>query len=471
MEIQKMPEEMLGEICSYLGGYSYVASLVPYLRSCVEEVNKDDFLLEVYEKQDRVLIYKYGLFPNYRMVERCVSIAVKKENMTLLSWLFEKSQGKLVQMIAKQATVHGSYKVFTWAHERGCSITKKMFYRAAESDNSKLYRFMKSKQEPSSVQGCANMALYAGKFRILPAILEDLEDLDISYELGVTGSRGLIKSFSRFHDLDPNLLLSGACLHLHKELVLWLKNKYEITDLLSEDQLPLLKGFYAFLTENKSEEEKLDFLKFLDENFTVDYYEATYELSSTNHMSILRWCLTKTTDISTAVFNIACRNTVEDMEYLYNLGHFRNNVEYYESAVYAGKPENLTWLESKGLTISSFPPVNLGRYRKPSQVIEGAIIPCFQWLSERGVKILSGTLHESSAANDMKTFIWLLDNVKVLDSNVLCTVICRGKKFNLQAFSALLPFVDKEKASALLKQKTCTNYLLLEEAKRRLLVC
>lgn len=428
MEMQQIPKEMLGEICSYLGGYSYVASLVPYLRSCVEEVNKDDFLLEVYEKQDYDLICKYGLFPNYRVVERCVSIAVKKEDMTLLSWLFEKSQGKLVQMMAKQATVHGSYKVFTWAHERGCSITKKMFYKAAESDNSKLYRFMKSKQEPSSVQGCANMALYVGKLRILPAILEDLEDLDISYELGVTGSQRLIESFSRFHQPDPNLLLSGACLHLHKELVLWLKNKYEITDLLSEDQLPLLKGCYAFLTENKSEEEKLDFLKFLDENFNVDYYEATCELSSTNHMSILRWCLTRTTQVSTDVFNIACRNTVEDMEYLYSLGHFGDDVKYYESAVYAGKPENLTWLESKGLTISCFPPFTLGRYRQPSQVVEGAIIPCFQWLSEREVKILSDTLRESHAANDIETFSWLMDKVEVSELEVLCRVICRGKK-------------------------------------------
>lgn len=460
-----MPQEMLENVCSFLGGYSYVASLVPYLRSCVEGANKEEFLLEVYKKQDLAFISKYGLFPTYKVVKRCVSFAVQEENLELVSWLFEQSQGKLLQMIAEQAALHGSFLLFTWAHEKDCSITDEMFYKVIRSGNSKLYKFMRSKAQPP-VRMCTYKALRWKRFRMLPTVFEEYEDLNVVCEMTATGNWGLIESFSRFHDVNPCLLFSGACLGMQKDIVLRLKDKYNLTHVPLGDDLPLLRGCYVFLKEDKSEEEKLDFLQFLDQNFTVDYMEATYELSSTDHMSILKWCLSKGS-VSTKVFHIACRNTVQDMEYLYNLGYFRNIPSYYNSAVYSGRPENLTWLESKGLTIPK-----LDRCREKSQVVQGSIIPCLQWLVDRKITILGDVLSEASSVGDLKTFYWLLDNVEISGMMNIYSVAIRREKFNLEVFTALLPYLDKEKTKLEIEKKkqTRSNYLLYEEAER-LLAC
>ncbi|SPN79809.1 Ankyrin repeat-containing protein [Cedratvirus Zaza IHUMI] len=473
MEMQQMPKEMVENVCSYLGGYSYVANLVPYLRSCIEGANKEDFLVEVYKRQDFAFIRKYNLFPTYKVVEECVSLVVREENIIILSWLFEKSQGKLLKMIAEKAALAGSYPIFVWARHKGCPISDEMFYNVAKSGNIRLYKFMKSERGNPPVRVCTSRATYAEKFRMLPVILEDEENIDIDYELGVVGNIRLIESLFRFNELDVYTVLSGACSSLNKELVLWLKNKYDLTDLPSEDDLPLLKSCYVFLREDKSEEEKFDFVKFLDEHFTLDYVELTCDLSFTNHMSILRWCLSKQVAVSKEIFRIACRNSVEDMAYLDSLGHFRNNPVYYIDATCAGKVENLTWLEKRGLSFSvvlnNRPDINAYR-------VQGSIIPCLEWFVKKGIKIPSEALRESAYNRDMETFYWLLDGVDdhdKADLRQLSLWATYTEDFNLEIFTALLPYTDKERTREIIeaKKRTCSNYLLYEEAERRLLGC
>nr|WIL02900.1 hypothetical protein Cbor_497 [Cedratvirus borely] len=471
MEMQQMPKEMVENVCSYLGGYSYVANLVPYLRSCVPGANKEDFLVEVYKRQDFAFIHKYNLFPTYKVVEKCVSAVVREENITILSWLFEQSQGELLHMIAEQAALVGSYLVFTWAHDKGCPVRDKLVYSVIKSGNVRLAKFIKGVY-PIQVLGCAYRALYSRNFRVLPVILDQAENIDIDFELGVAGSHRLIENFSRFHELNPNLLLSGACLGLHKELVLWLKNKYNLTRLPSEDDLPLLKGCYVFLSENKSEEEKFDFLKFLDEHFTLDYVELTWDLSSTNHMSILRWCLSKQMRLSREIFRIACRNSVEDMTYLDSLGYFRDNQTYYIDVTYAGKVENLSWLKKKGLPLSNA--LNHGRrYNAGAYMTDGSIIPCLEWFIKKGVKIPPQVLQECFYRQDMETFRWLLDKVDTSNRHTmeelsLCATF--ADDFNLEVFTALLPYSNREKIKEIIeeKKKTRSNYLLYKETERLL---
>nr|WIL03855.1 hypothetical protein Cplu_498 [Cedratvirus plubellavi] len=471
MEMQQMPKEMVENVCSYLGGYSYVANLVPYLRSCVEGANKEDFLVEVYKRQDFTLICKYKLFPTYKVVEECVSTVVREENITILSWLFEQSQGKLLKMIAEKAALVGSYLVFTWARHKGCPVSDEMFYNVAKSGNIMLYKFMKSERNNPPVQVCASRATYAEKFRMLPVILEDEENIDIDYELGIVGNIRLIESLFRFNELNVYTVLSGACSSLNKELVLWLKNKYDLTDLPSEDDLPLLKSCYVFLKEDKSEEEKFDFVKFLDEHFTLDYVELTRDLSFTNHMSILRWCLSKQVAVSREIFRIACRNSVEDMAYLDSLGHFRNNPEYYIDAARAGKVENLEWLEKRGLFLSGV--LNYNHHYTCAYRVKGSIIPCLEWFVKKGIRIPSEALREAHHDQDMETFYWLLERVEY-NTHVLRQLsgwVISIQDFNLEVFTALLPYTDKERTREIIeaKKRTYPNYLLYEEAERRLL--
>ncbi|QIN54557.1 hypothetical protein [Cedratvirus kamchatka] len=471
MQMQQMPKEMVENVCSYLGGYSYVASMVPYLRSCVPGANKEDFLIDVYRRQDFALICEYDLFPTYKVVEECVSLVVKQENLTILSWLFEQSQGRLLKMIAKQAALFGSYLVFTWAHQKGCSINDEMVHSVIESGNIRLFKFIKGVYSSLRVLNCAYRALYSRNFRILPVILDQAENIDIDFELGVAGSQSLIENFSRFHELNPNLLLSGACLGLHKELVLWLKEKYNLTRLPSEDDLPLLKGCYVFLSENKSEEEKFDFLKFLDQHFTLDYVELTWDLSATNHISILRWCLSKQARLSREIFRIACRNSVEDMTYLDSLGYFRGDQSYYVDVTYAGKVENLTWLKKKRLPLSNA--LNRGRrYNAGAYMTDGSIIPCLEWFIKKGVKIPPRVWRECLYNQDMETFCWLLDKVDTSNRDTmeeLSLYATSTDDFNLEVFTALLPYSDREKIREIIeeKKKTRPNYLLYEEAERR----
>ncbi|SOB73983.1 ankyrin repeat [Cedratvirus lausannensis] len=456
MHLLDLPVENLKNICSFLGGYSYPASMVPYLRSCVENPDKKEFMVQVYEREDFAFIYLYNLFPTHDVVERCVSAVVRRENLTILSWLMAKSKNKLLLMIAEQAALCGSYKVLTWAIQQGCPVSQKMVLDVVEFDGIRLYKFLHFLGH-RSMESCKLAALH-NKLDIVYCFQVEYLLADICYNLALGGHLESLRVLSTRHPLYLAQVMHGAFSGLHKDIILYYRKQCNIS---SRDYL------LSALCAEKTEEEKLDFLDFLDGLVALDYNQIASMAPAKQHMGIIRWCLNKG-EITTPIFTAAvCSGTVQDMDYLKSLGYYAPAPSLYFAAMRSGRRENLQWLKDNG---SSSLPDDLANY-----VLDGKIdrspLPCLEWCHEQGLRFSPFLLEKSVIQGKMQVFHWLLNKVDMSERYFLSRFIAVSIDMcNLEAFTALLtsdyPAQTREKIRQ--KKTTYSNYLLLEEMEKLL---
>nr|WIL04954.1 hypothetical protein Cduv_474 [Cedratvirus duvanny] len=463
MHLSDFPVEVVKNICSFLGGDAYVASMVPYLRSCVEKPDRKEFMVQVYKREDFAFIYLYDLFPTYDVVERCVSAVVKKENLTILGWLLAKSKNKLLLMIAEKAALYGSYQVLTWAMYigassdilQGCPVSSKMTTDVVNSCNTKLskllyflgYRYTESVRCAAFHDDLDVLSLFKIEY-----YMEDV--------LRNSARGGNLETLKKFHQsgvllIDP--VMQAAYSTLQREIVLYFKDK---CDLSAREYI------YSALSGGKSEEEILAFLQFLEGLVRLDYDQIANMTPCFKHMSIIRWCLDKGAEKTPVMFSAACRNSVQDMDYLDSLGCYRENSRFYFNAIDSRKVENLEWLRKKGCPI----PQDLTVFAIRNKVTS-SLIPCFEWCLKQGLHFSTKLLQDCILQEEMDLFHWLLDKVSLDDEHLMWRCLQTSiNKPNLEAFSVLCVYDHEKKARKEIeeKKKTYSNYLLLEEMEKLL---
>ncbi|SHO33548.1 Ankyrin repeat protein [Cedratvirus A11] len=450
MHLSDLPVENLKNICSFLGGDSYAASLVPYLRSCVENPDRREFMVEVYKRQDFAFIYLYNLFPTYDVVERCVSTSVKRENLTILSWLLAKSNNQLLLMIGEQAARHGSYKVLTWAMYQGCPVTVKMVTDVVRAGNIILYKllhFLGHRYRES-----INQAALLGHLDIL--YLSEIYHMgDVCYNLAAGGHLQELNALFYEGALCLDEAMKGAYSTLQREIVVWFK-----------DNCDLASYVYSALLGKKSEEEKLAFLQFLDGLVQLNHTLIAGMSLCLPYMSIIRWCLDKGARADAFIFAAACMKSTQDMDYLHSLGCYRGSSTLYFSAIGSRKVENLEWLRKKGCPI----PQDLTRHALQSKG-QGSLIPCFEWCLKQGLNFSTKLLQDCILQEEMDLFHWLLDKVSLSDEHLMWRCLQTSiHKPNLEAFSILHDHEKMAREEIEKKKETYSNYLLLEEMERLL---
>lgn len=446
MELCQFPTEVLKNICSFLGGDAYQASMVPYLRSCVDKPSRRNFLVEVYERGDFALIYLYDLFPTYDLVEECVSAVVKREDMTLLSWLLARSKNKLLLMIGEQAALHGSYLVLTWALQQGLVPNATMVGDVIKSGNLKLYTLLLF-LDYAGKDGEQEMAALQGQFSIL-SLMEAMNAPRICFFLARGGHLQALHAFHHVGILDKEKTLRGAFSSLNKDIVLWLK-----------DGSDLSWAYYlsGVLFSTKSIEEKLDFLEFLEPLTTLDY---NYIANNSQHIKFVDWCLSRE-QITVDIFSAACSSSVQDMERLYALGYYRPKGDLYYVAIQNRKVENLEWLLKKGCPL---PPRLI--YSAITRESKESPIPCLEWCLKQGMSLPGRLVENCICYDEIETLVWLLNKVSKVP-NYIGDCIARG---NLEAFTLLLPYDKNDTARKEIAhyKHISANYLLYEEMERRL---
>ncbi|SPN78903.1 Ankyrin repeat-containing protein [Brazilian cedratvirus IHUMI] len=444
MELCQFPTEVLKNICSFLGGDAYQANMVPYLRSCVDRPSRRNFLVEVYERGDFALIYLYDLFPTYDLVEECVSAAVKREDMTLLSWLLARSNNKLLLMIGQKAAVQGSYLVLTWSLHQGLIVNTNMVRDVIMSGNVQLYKLLFFLGYAGK-DGEQETAALHGQFSML---MEAKEASRVCFFLAQGGHLQALQSFHNAGILDKEQALRGAFSSLNKDIILWLKD---------ESNLSHVHYLSAVLSSTKSIEEKLDFLEFLDTLTTLDY---NYIASNSRHMKFVDWCLSRG-QITRDIFSAACSSSVQDMERLCSLGYYRPSGDLYHVALQNRKVENLEWLLKKGCPL----PARL-IYSAITRESEESPIPCLEWCLKQGMSLPGRLVEDCIRYNEMGTLVWLLYKLDKVP-NYIRSCIAQA---NLEAFNLLLPY-DRDGISRneiTYYKQTCPNYLLYEEMEKLL---
>lgn len=457
MHLSNFPVEIIENICSYLGGDAYVARMVPYLRPCIRDCSKEDYMVSVYEREDFATIYLYNLFPNYKNIERCVAAAVSRENLTILGWLLAKSQNKLLPMIGEQAALHASYKVLTWAMQQGCPVTQYMMIsiirrarlRPPREDVGKLYKFLDFLGYICT-RGIGE-AVLSGDTEILSCFDLDGCFESVCYGFARGGHLEKLKSFRERGPFSPGKTLQGACFGLQQEVVLWLKEEWD-------------NEYLDFVLSGKeSEEEKLSFLHFLDDLFPLDFRQLCLQLRGKGYMNILRWCLDKLGEERTNnIFTVACRNKVQDMDYLFSLGYYKENSHDYFPTMESRRVENLEWLRKKGCPI----PRDLAWW-SVKRGGKGSLVPCYEWCLKQGLELPNKLSLDCIIENEMDLFHWLLDKVDLCEAARAC-VGMSITFHNLEAFSLLIVHDHSGSAEKEIehKKKTYSNYLLLEEMER-----
>jgi hypothetical protein len=467
MHLSQFPVEVVKNICSFLGGDAYPASMVPYLRSCVENPDRKEFIVQVYQREDFAFIYLYDLFPTYDVVERCVSAVVQKENLTILSWLLAKSKNKLLMMIAEQAALCGSYLVLTWAMhvgasfdmQQGCIVTEKMLVDVVESrvrnpDAIRLYKLLRFLGHRYSRATCR------AAFHDDPDIFSLFSPVnygDILYNSAKGGNLETLQRFQQGQIFYLGEVMHGAYSGLQREVVLHFKDD---CDLSSRNYI------YSTLVRIGKEEDKLAFLQFLDDLVQLNYQEIIDMTPCLHYMKIIRWCLEKGAQAKTNIFPAACRTSVEDMDYLDSLGCYKAASMLYFDAIESRKVENLEWLRKKGCPMEE----GLTRHalqRKGSD----SLIPCFEWCWAQGQEFSTKLLQDCILHHDMELFHWLLDKVSLENENLMWKCLQTSIHApSLEAFSILCVYdYDKEARREIgEKKKTYSNYLLLEEMEKLL---
>lgn len=453
MQFSDLPVEVVENICSFLGGDAYVAKMVPYLRPYVKDCSKEDYMVSVYERQDFASVYLYNLFPSYKNVERCVQAAVRRENLTILGWLLVKSNNKLLLMIGEQAALCGSYLVLTWAMQQGCRVSQKMVLDVVTSGNTRLYKFLHFTNhrhvESFKLAALHNNLDIASCFRI-----EYLLG-DACYYLALGGHLESLKALSVRDSIYLNQIMHGAFSGLHRDIILHYQcNLSNIEYLLSA------------LSSDKTEEEKIDFLNFLESLVTLDYNQIASMGPTHRHMGIIRWCLSKG-KITAPIFNAACSGTVQDMDHLKSLGYYSPAPFLYCVAMRYGRRENLQWLKDNGCF---FVPDDLAKYAL-DYMGKKSILPCLEWCHEQGLSFSLSLLQESIEGRKMEMFYWLLDKVDMSDKHLLSRCFLTSIDMcNLEAFTTLLipDYPSRTRENIRQKKTTCSNYLILEEMEKLL---
>nr|WIL04362.1 hypothetical protein Clen_432 [Cedratvirus lena] len=408
MSLFNLPVEVVQNICSFLGGDAYVASMVPYLRPCVSNPDKKEFIVQVYERQDFAFIYLYQILPTYDTVERCVHALVEKENQTLLSWLLSRKPC-LLDMVGKEGAKLGSYKILTWCLYQGYKISMAVFLDVLRSGNADLilYLYFLGYSHPDMD---AEVAL--------------LGDLDMLREVGVRvensvcycaaqgGHLHILEWLEEQGLLDNGYVLDGALSGLQRKVILWLEDrKAEI------EHYP-----FSFIVSSKGkEEERLAFLEWLDERVKVDYSEISRRAAFEGYIKIVRWCVSKARIGPVFLDGLFRKGTREDIEFFTKLGYYTShNVGYYIQAAEGGDVQVLQWLEEKAHTVpnssSTILPSNLPIHivHRDNMPEDKKVIACLEYClakKEKEYAFHDKIFHTATACRRPKIFNWLIKNV------------------------------------------------------------
>lgn len=411
MHLSDLPIEDLKSICSFLGGYSYVANMVPYLRSCVTEADRINFITEAYERQDFALIYLYDLFPLYQNVKECIRPLIKAENLTILGWLLARKP-KSLDIIGSEAADQGSYKMLTWAMFQGYKILPYIIDKVVMSGNRKLCKHLWFLGYRSNNQ--ADLAL-SGHLDILWEI-KDLEFGLVSEHASRGGHLHILQWLKEEGLLEKNAALCGAVKGMQREVILWLEGANFSSCVL--------------LVESGSEEEKIDFLEWLEEKTEINYSEIAFRSAYRGYMKVVRWCAQRKR-LDTRFFTGVCRKgTRENLEFFSSLGYYESNKAYYRHASLTANIDALLWLEEQKGGVVDFSMSQIA----PSSSKEENIIAYLEWLSRKELCISSKLLQNFIADRKTRVLSWMIERIP-LDKETIQTYLKKCIEFSyLEAF-------------------------------------
>ncbi|SHO33546.1 Hypothetical protein BQ3484_478 [Cedratvirus A11] len=400
MSLVNLPIEVLENICSLLEGDAYVASMVPYLRPCIPKPDKKEFVVEVYKREDFAFIQTRNLLPTYDNVERCVTILVEKENLTILSWLLSKKPC-LLDMISRKAAELGLEKVFDWCLDGGCEVSQDMVLDTLKSGN--VFLFTKLYSLGYSHPDIEYFAALHGHL----VVLRMKRIIDVGPTCIAAGRGGHLHVLQWLHEnklLEESFVLVGALLGLQREVILWLE----------ERKVQMRYSLCRVVSSKGREEERLSFLQWLEGKTSIDYSMVAERAASQGHMKIVCWCLGKSKLDPILLSSVFRRGTLEDIEFftrLYQPDYY--TVDHYIHAAWSGDVNILRWLDKKGCEL----PKNVPKYVVYKDMPgDDKVIACLEYCLAQSVQrkeftLIEDLLCEATFHKRPKVFDWLLKHV------------------------------------------------------------
>ena len=401
MSLSDLPVEALVNICSFLGGDAYVASMVPYLRPCVSNPDKREFLVQVYERQDFAFIYLYQILPTHDTVERCIHALVEEENQTLLSWLLARKPS-LLNMVGKEAANLGSYKILTWCMYLGYKLYHEAILDAIKSGNATLIlhlHFLGYSQPDVGPE----LALQ-GNLDLLQK-LQVVASGPLCYCAAEGGHVHVLEWAEEQGSLEKSYVLNGALSGLQRKTILWLQERGVV-------KIPSYSYSFMLSSKGQEEDETLAFLQWLDQRTEMDYSLLAKKASYGGYVKILRWCVSKVRVDSLSLDGVFRKGSREDVELFaqpgYHSGHYIN---YYLRTLEGANLEVWRWIEEKG-----YPRLlNIAECLvRSTDSTEEKVIACLEYCLTRKEKefALSDLLfYTATIHKKVRVFDWLLKNV------------------------------------------------------------
>lgn len=391
MQLTDLPVENLKNICSFLGGYSYVANMVPYLRSCVTQVDKVNFITAVYERGDFAFIYLYNLLPLYQNVKECIRPLVRAENQTLLSWLLSRKPAFL-SVIGREAAEQGSYKILTWCMFQGYKIRPHDIGKVIASRNTKLCQHLQFLGYHCDKQ--AELAFY-GHLEILCKI-KNLDPYLVSEYAAQGGHLCILQWLREEGLLDKKATLNGAVKGMRREIILWL-GKVDLSSCYS-------------LVAFGSEEEKIDFLEWLEKRTEVNYSLVAFRSAHRGYMKVVRWCVERKEKLHPRFLSgVFRRGTRKDLELFSSLGYPVLDDKYHHQAFQTANIDVLLWLDEKMGRVYNFHTATQNAF--PHFIAEENIIAYFEWLCKKGFSINLWLLSSFIRSKKGKVLAWMTKHI------------------------------------------------------------
>nr|WIL04951.1 ankyrin repeat-containing protein [Cedratvirus duvanny] len=456
MSFVNLPVEVITRICSFLGGDAYVASMVPYLRPCIPDPDKKEFVVEVYKREDFAFIRTRNLLPTYDNVERCVATLVEKENLTILSWLVSKKPC-LLDMVARKAAGLGLEKVFDWCLGQGCKVSQGMVLDTLKSGNVVLFNKLYS-------LGYSHPDIeYFAAFHGHLEVLSMKRIIDVGNTCIAAGRGGQLHVLQWLNEkglLEKSFVLVGALLGLQREVVLWLE----------ERKIEMRYALCHVVSCKGREEERLSFLQWLEDKTSIDYSMMAERAASQGHMKIVYWCAGKSKLDPIFLSSVFRRGTLEDIEFFTMLYHPRYTVNYYIHAAWSGDVDVLRWLDKKGCAL----PNNVPKYVVYKDMPEDdKVIACLEYYLTQSVQrkeftLMENLLREATLYKRPKVFDWLLKHVSPSEEMMYSCLKISIKVFCVEIFSRLceMGYGQGKDLISMIEEINFNNPLLKEEMLR-----
>nr|WIL04365.1 hypothetical protein Clen_435 [Cedratvirus lena] len=300
---------------------------------------------------------------------------------------------------------------------RGYKLLPHSINKVVVSGNTKLYHHLYFLGHRGNVQ---SLAALHGHLDILYGV-EDLDPRLVSEHSAQRGHLHVLQWLREKEILDKRAVIEGAVKGLQRKVILWLGEEADFSSCF-------------FTCISGSEEEKIDFLNWLEERTQINYNGVAYRAGYRGYMKVVRWCAQKAR-LERRFFSGICRKgTREDLEFFSSLGYYTYDKRHHHYAFQTGNIDALLWLDEQTGGVYKTWTVQNGF---PSYTTEESNIACLEWFCKEGNNVDPWLLQKFIRDRKSKVFAWLMERIP-LNERTIRTCLEKCIEFSCVEIFALL---------------------------------